>query len=208
MSSFRIHSVGKYFIRQNKCRRKMTLKPLPWQDIFHYTPWQRGSMRPPWRFESKRRSASQHKPVDFSQRVSTNGGTFFTLGQYLTQLWQVKGQFSGKSTFFNFTRQKRCKLWQTSPWNIYHRVCLTIGSILMYNWLLLYGFCRCRAPGIPPGYVRRVASVADGRPLAISWAPCCLHCRKSEATVSKMNSRFEFRTSGNPCKHKHHMNLS
>ena len=34
-------------------------------------------MRPPWRFETKRRSASRKRPIDCSQRVLAIGGIFF-----------------------------------------------------------------------------------------------------------------------------------
>ena len=41
--------------------------------------------------------------------------------------------------------------------------------------------------------------------LATLGARCCLHCRRNEAMVSQMNSRYEFRTSGNPYRHKQHI---
>ena len=59
-----------------------------------------GLVRPPCRFETRRGSASrknQRVALDEISRLST---TFLTLGQYLTSLWQVKGQIFGKSTFF------------------------------------------------------------------------------------------------------------
>ena len=34
-------------------------------------------MRPPWRFETKLRSASEKKPIDCSRRVLAIGGIFF-----------------------------------------------------------------------------------------------------------------------------------
>ena len=34
-------------------------------------------MRPPWRFETKRRSASRKRSIDCSQRVLAIGGIFF-----------------------------------------------------------------------------------------------------------------------------------
>ena len=36
-----------------------------------------GSMRPPWRRETKRRSASRKRPIDCSRRVLAIGGIFF-----------------------------------------------------------------------------------------------------------------------------------
>ena len=59
-----------------------------------------GTTPPPCRFETRRGSASrknQRVALDEISRLST---TFLTLGQYLTSLWQVKGQIFGKSTFF------------------------------------------------------------------------------------------------------------
>ena len=53
-----------------------------------------GVIRAPWRFESKGRRDSQQRPVVLFQRVLSIAGTFFILGQYLTQLWHVKGTIS------------------------------------------------------------------------------------------------------------------
>ena len=57
---------------------------------------------PPLRFQTKRRRAWRKRPADCSHRVLAIGGIIF--GQYLTQLWQVKGQILGNSMiFFNST---------------------------------------------------------------------------------------------------------
>ena len=58
-------------------------------------------MRPPWRFETKRRSASQQNQSIALNEYSRLVVYFLTLGQYLTQLWQVKGQISAKSYHFS-----------------------------------------------------------------------------------------------------------
>ena len=52
------------------------LNPRPGR-AFSITSPGRGGMRPPWRFEIKRRSASRKRSIDCSQRVLAIGGIFF-----------------------------------------------------------------------------------------------------------------------------------
>ena len=53
------------------------INPCPGRVFSITRPGRGGVMRPPWRFETKRRSASRKIPIDFSRRVLAIGGTFF-----------------------------------------------------------------------------------------------------------------------------------
>ena len=68
-----------------------------------------GGDAPPWRLDTRRRSASQQRQVDCSRRVLAICAIFFTLGSTFDR---VKGQFSGKSTFFQLIVTQ---IWQISP---------------------------------------------------------------------------------------------
>ena len=47
---------------------------------------------------------------------------FLVLGQYLTQLWQVKGQIFGNSMIFQFYESIAAKLSIVAAWDLHQRV--------------------------------------------------------------------------------------
>ena len=47
---------------------------------------------------------------------------FLVLGQYLTQLWQVKGQIFGNSMIFQLNESISAKLSTVAAWDLYQRV--------------------------------------------------------------------------------------
>ena len=105
-------------------------QPSPWQGIFHNTSRQGGggSMRPNWRFETKRRSASRKRPIDCSRRVLAIGGIFFEPRSTFDLV--IAGQrsiFGEIDVFFNFTRQY-------SDGAITDIVMKSLSSCLVDNW--------------------------------------------------------------------------
>ena len=52
-----------------------------------------GLLRSPWRFQTKRRNASQQKPTDWARRVFAIVDLFLTLGKYLAGHRSIFGKF-------------------------------------------------------------------------------------------------------------------
>ena len=113
-----------------------------------------GSLRPPG--VSKLSVAVREKiQIDCPRRVLAIGGIFFYPRSTFDLVMTGHRSIFGEIDVFQINKTIATQLWQISPNNFYHRVRWTIGIILMYNLLLLYGSCRCITPGRPPGHVRR-----------------------------------------------------
>ena len=165
-------------------------------------------MRPPCRFDTKRRSASRKKKqsiaLDEYSRLVVHFSSRSTFDVVVTGQRSIFGEID----VFQLYKTIATELWQIAIAMKPLPPCWwTINIIVIYNLLLLYGSCRCIIPGRPPGHVRRAASVPAVRPLATFGVRCWLHCRRTESAVSQMNSRYEFRSSRNPYRDKEHMNF-
>ena len=82
------------------------VNPRPGRPFSITRPGRGGSHRPPWRFETKRRSASRKRPIDCSRRVLAIGGIFFFYPRSTFDLVMggKRSIFGEIDVFFNFTR--------------------------------------------------------------------------------------------------------
>ena len=73
------------------------------------------SMRPPWRFETKRRSASQKRPIDCSRRVLAIVGIFFDPRSTFDLVMAGQMSIFGEIDVFQLYKTIATELWQISP---------------------------------------------------------------------------------------------
>ena len=72
-------------------------------------------MRPPWRFETNRRSASRKTPIECSRRVLAIGGIFFDPRSTFTLVMAGQRSIFGEIDVFQLYKTIATALWQISP---------------------------------------------------------------------------------------------
>ena len=109
-----------------------------------------GGATPSWCFQTKRRRVSRKRPADCSRRILAIGGLFLVIGQYLTQLWQVKGPIFGNSMIFQLYESILAKLHLFPPnlggsARILDKVhpISAVRHISQFNWSSAFNSCSC-----------------------------------------------------------------
>ena len=123
--------------RSSGFKISLSFNPRPGSD-FHNSAWQGGGLCDPPYILKVSAVAHRNKNSLLLLTSSCDWWYFFTLGQYLTQLCQPKGQFSGKSTFLQLN-----KTIVTQPWQL----ALAMKSLPSCSAALQYIIdCICTVP--------------------------------------------------------------
>ena len=72
-------------------------------------------MRPPWRFETKRGSASRKRPIDCFRRVLAIGDIFFGRRSTFDLVMTCQRSIFGEIDFFQLYNTIVTELWTISP---------------------------------------------------------------------------------------------
>ena len=78
-------------------------------------------MRPPLAFQNVVELSRKNRQIDLAE-YSRLVVLVLVLGQYLTQLWQVKGQIFGNSMIFQLYESISAKLSTVAAWDLHQRV--------------------------------------------------------------------------------------